>query len=161
MPDPLPRARLVARAIVSGEPAEDAEKIELATAALVSQPVQLRDGAPGSAVILEDKPGRALVATSAEDRRLLVFSESFHSGWQAFVDGARCSVLRVNGDFIGCVVGGGQHEVQFRFAPASLRYGCRLSLLGAAILCCGAGAVLLYGFRLRRKRCGGPTRDRP
>jgi hypothetical protein len=147
MPDPLPRARLVARVIVSSEPAKDAEQADIATSALVSQPVQLQDGPPGSAVILEDKPGRALVGTSAEDRRLLFLSESFHPGWQAFVDGARCPLLRVNGDFIGCVVGGGQHKVQFRFAPASLRYGCWLSLCGAGVLCCGAGAVLLYWRR--------------
>jgi len=44
-------------------------------------------------------------------------------------------VLRVYGDFMGCVVDAGQHEVQFRFLPRSFAIGRWASLAGIGLCC--------------------------
>jgi uncharacterized membrane protein YfhO len=63
-----------------------------------------------------------------------VLAESFHPGWRARVDAEPCEVVRVYGDFMGCVVPAGTHRVAFDFEPRSLRVGIALSLLGLVAL---------------------------
>jgi len=76
-------------------------------------------------------------------RQLLVLSESFDEGWTATVDGRPVRVMRVNGDFLGCVVPAGTHQVALVFAPAHLAWGARVSL-GALFV-----AALLWGIGRR------------
>ena len=44
---------------------------------------------------------------------------SYHSGWQATVDGRPVPVLRVNRDFLGCVVEAGRHRLTLDFQVIS------------------------------------------
>jgi hypothetical protein len=88
----------------------------------------------GNAKLLEDRPGRLTVAIHTTGRQLLVVAESFHSGWQATIDGVPTAVLRVNGDFLGTIVEPGRHQVSLLFRPWSLTWGRRLSLIGLALL---------------------------
>ena len=141
VPDPLPIARLVTRAIVSHNPADDIERVDLGTTALVSEPIDIPEGVPGQATIAAREPGRIRIRTQSASRQLLAVSESFHPGWNATVDGTEQRVIRVYGDFMGCVVEAGAHEVVLRFQPASLRIGKRLSCLG--MLLAVAGFLLL------------------
>jgi len=71
--------------------------------------------------------------TTAATKQLLVVTERFHSGWRATADGGPREPLRVYGDYLGCVVDPGQHRLAFSFMPASMRYGLRASLVGAAL----------------------------
>jgi uncharacterized membrane protein YfhO len=79
------------------------------------------------------------------------FTERFHDGWSASIDGIRMRMVRVEGDFLGCVVDGGVHTVTLRFRPRSFLYGAIVSAIGAALL---AGVliagVLIAGGSLRR-----------
>jgi hypothetical protein len=136
--DALPRARLLARVRVSQDPARDLASLDVAAEALVDHDPGLEPGEPGRARIVRERPGEISVATEARGRRLLVLSESHHPGWRAELDGEPRPLLRVNGDYLGCVVPAGAHEVVFRFAPASLRRGAWLSAasLAVACLCC-------------------------
>ena len=52
-------------------------------------------------------------------------------------------MVRVEGDFLGCVVDAGAHHVDLRFMPRSFVYGSIVSAIGAALV-----AVLLI-VRLR------------
>jgi uncharacterized membrane protein YfhO len=45
-------------------------------------------------------------------------------------------VLRVNGDYLGCIVGPGRQRVELEFRPASLRLGRMVSLLGIVVTVC-------------------------
>jgi hypothetical protein len=145
--DPLPRVRLVCRAIPSDDPARDLGIIDVETSALSTRPLGLDDGMAGSAVLTDERPGRLCVETSATGRQLLVVSESHDPGWRVRIDGAPAEVERVSGDFLGCVVGAGRHKVEFTFAPASVRWGRMLSLGGlAGVLALGGWSAL----RLRR-----------
>ncbi len=139
VPRPLPRARLVACAVGSDRPAADLDAIDPETTALVDPAaavsLDLEATAPrGEAVLTCDRPGDVRVSTEAGSRQLLVLAESCHEGWQASIDGRPCPVVRVYGDFMGCVVGPGRHAVEFRFRPWSLRAGAWLSALGGVFM---------------------------
>jgi Bacterial membrane protein YfhO len=131
---PLPRARLVTKIVVSSRPNEDIDNIDLESTALVEDTLQLQEGNQGEAYIISDRPGKIELNTTATSRQLLVLSESYHVGWQAKIDGESCRVLRVYGDFMGCVVNAGVHIVEFNFNPQSLRLGSWISVLGVGLI---------------------------
>jgi hypothetical protein len=139
----LPRARLVTRAVATAVPEVEITAIDVATTALVDEPVELEAGVAGEATIEEDDPGAVRIATHAATRQLLVLAESFHPGWRVEVDGEDASVIRVNGDFMGAVVETGAHELRFSFAPRSYALGRALSFAGLAVV----AAVALGGVR--------------
>lgn len=129
---PLPRARLVSKVVATDDPARDLQRIDPRGEALVEQPAELSElsGSPGKAEILSDRPGEIRLRVASTGRQLLVVGESFHAGWHAIIDGSPAPVLRVNGDFVGCVVEPGEHDVALSFKPQSLLWGRRLSLAG-------------------------------
>jgi hypothetical protein len=143
VPDPMPRVRLVHRARASAEPAADLLTIDVETTALTDRRLDLDDGPAGTAELDDERPGFLSITANTPGRRLLVVSESYDPGWQVLVDGVTAEVLRVNGDFLGCVVSPGRHTVEYHFRPASVRWGLALSLggLGLAVLL-GCGALL-------------------
>lgn len=134
LPRPLARARLVTNVIHSSAPEHDIDAIDVESTALVSEALQLPGSQAGTAAISSDRPGKIAVITTASSRQLLVLSESWHEGWQVKVDGTPRPVLRVYGDFMGCVVEAGQHEVEFSFQPRSLRVGKWLTGLGLGLI---------------------------
>ncbi len=149
--DPLPRARLVARSIESRDPASDLARIDPETTAIVDEAIDLPGGPAGDAVILLDRPGRITVRTESIGRRLLVVSESHHEGWRAAIDGRHARVTRINGDFLGCVVESGRHEVALVFDPASARVGRWAS--GCGLIVC----LTMLAGGLIRNRSGVPV----
>jgi uncharacterized membrane protein YfhO len=91
-----------------------------------------------------DRPGRLDVDVVAPGRRTLALTEQFHDGWVATIGNARLQTVRVEHDFLGCVVdGSGVQRVSLRFMPRSFVYGSIASAIGAALL----AAVLIVGLR--------------
>ena len=88
----------------------------------------------GSVRLAVDRPGRLVAYVDAPGRRVLAFTERFHDGWSATIDGAPLQMVRVEGDFLGCVVDAGVHRVDLRFMPRSFVYGSVVSAIGAALL---------------------------
>ena len=105
----------------------------LTAVALVAESVALAAGAPGRVDWRADDPGDLRLAVTAPGRQLLVVSERFHPGWRVEIDEQPGRVLRVYGDYLGCVVEPGPHEVRFRFEPESLRRGAFVSLLALGL----------------------------
>lgn len=70
----------------------------------------------------------------------LVLSDTWYPGWSASVDGDEVTVHRANVAGRAVRVPAGVHEVVFRFASRSLRWGWVLAVLGLAVL--GALAFL-------------------
>jgi hypothetical protein len=145
--NPLPRARIVTNALISHDPAVDIAKIPLETTALVHQRLDLESGSTGDVAITADRPSRIRISVDSPGRQLLVLSESFHSGWLATAGGERLPVVRVNGDFMGVVVGPGKAEVEFRFSPRSLRLGTALSVFGLSLIATACIAAVCSGIR--------------
>lgn len=153
---PLPRVRLLTRAEVSAQPRRDIAAIDVANTALVDQAVALDAGEPGEATLLEERPGEIVLATRAPGRQLLSVSESFHAGWRAWIDGEPAAVLRLYGDFLGCVVPPGEHRVRLHFEPWSFTWGTRISELALAAILVWLAAAAAGARRLRSAPPGAP-----
>ncbi len=139
----------MAKAKVSQNPARDLAQIDVATTALVDSPLSLPPGPAGEARLLSDTPGKIRVAAEAPARQLLVVSERYHAGWRCLVDNVATPTRRVNGDFFGCVLPAGRHEVAFTFQPMSLRIGKELSALGLGLLAVCCFVQLIVPSRVR------------
>jgi hypothetical protein len=143
VPNPLPRVRLVTQTKTSLNPADDITRICPDTTALTEVPLSLPISTPGKTVLTAERPGRLEIEVDCAAPQLLVLAESYHRGWRAAVDDDPQTVYRVNGDFMGCLVGPGKHQVIFRFQPDSLRRGWFASCAGLCLvsLCFFGGSV--------------------
>lgn len=141
VPDPVSRVRCVTKCVASDNPARDIESLDLASTVLADVPIFLPESDPGKAALIFDRPGKIGVEVEVPATQILAVTERYHQGWDAEIDGKPAEIVRVNGDFMGCVVGKGKHSVRFIFAPDDLRRGKALSTAG---LCLTAlfGAVL-------------------
>src|SRR5690606_15986809 len=71
----------------------------------------------------------------ANDDLFAVFSEVYYEkGWEAYIDGEPAPIIRANYALRGLVVPEGTHEIEFVFAPKSVRIGNMISLAGSLVL---------------------------
>ena len=103
-------------------------------------------GGRGTAVVTDYGPNTVHVHTSADADAWLVLSDTYYPGWTATVDGQPAAVLRGDLLFRVVPVPGGEHDVEFRFEPTSVRVGAVISLLSLAIV----AMVLVLAARARR-----------
>lgn len=84
---------------------------------------------------------------------LAVFSEIWYPhGWKAFVDGKEESIICANYLLRALKIPAGQHTVEFKFQPASVITGNRITMISSVLilLLCAAGVVAA----VRQKRDG-------
>lgn len=101
--------------------------------------------------IVRDEPDRVVVATRSDRPAWLVLNDTFAPGWTAVVDGSQAPILRANALVRAVAIGGGQHRVEFVYAPASVRVGLAISLAALTL-----AAFLLRPGRRRDVPDGGP-----
>ena len=153
---PLPRARMVRTVVVSDNVASDIRQIDVERTAVLDRPVaslgqvveeksDTEAASASTANILSDRPGLIEIVTSTPERRLLVLSESFDSGWKATQDGRPIEIYRAYGDLQACVVDAGVRRIVFEFRPASIRWGMAVS--GVALVVVGLSIVLFRPWR--------------
>ena len=120
VPGTLPRVRLVTQAVASRDPARDIGRIDLHTTALTELPVD-------AAGRLENRRGRPAVSRSVPAEWKSPSTRPAGNCWwfpKVIIPAGRrrrrpaAAGLRVNGDFIGCVVGPGKQNVLLEFRPA-------------------------------------------
>jgi hypothetical protein len=152
----LPRAFLVPNARV-------APSLGSALDEMVHQPFQpdqeviLADDAHNTAADMKTDPGgsgRATISsysdngvhihTSASGGAWLVLSDTYYPGWVASVDGQPTDVLRGDVLFRVVPVPAGEHEVEFRFEPTSVKFGLLVSL--GALLALALAAIVSGGW---------------
>jgi hypothetical protein len=140
--DALPRARLLTSATVA-----PINTINVETTAVVEEPVAL-SGTPGSARVVSDRAGHIDVETTGTGRQLLVLTERFHRGWRTRIDGGPATPIAVYHDFLGQVVDGGTHRIEFEFWPESFAIGLRVAIGGLLVM--AFVAVILDRIERRR-----------
>ncbi len=116
---------------------------------------------PYQTVVLEEKPKKTYgakqnfsapmiahynndsitIKTNANKDALLVLTDNFYPGWDAFVNGNYTKILRANYTFRAIEVPAGNNNVEFRYEPGSLFEGFIVSFISFG------GAV---GFFLKR-----------
>jgi hypothetical protein len=141
VPGLLPRARLVADAVVTEDELPVFARIDPARTAIIDQPAGELTGLPGTARITSDRPGRVEIDTDAPGRQILVWAERYNAGWNVTVDGQPAQLLRTYGDFLGCAVGPGKQHVVFHYQPASFARGLRITLAALCAIAALAGVL--------------------
>lgn len=151
---PMPRAYVVyAAETVAGDP-QAVERLlspafDLRNTALVAEPLSLPAAAPrpaSRATLVEYQPAKVVVAATAAQPGLLILGDLWHPGWRVTLDGQPAELLRANHVLRGVLLPAGQHHVEFRFQPSSLRNGGLLSLAALGFLL----ALLLLDRRQQR-----------
>jgi len=80
------------------------------------------------------EPQRVEIDVTLERPGLLVLADAYYPGWRASVDGRPAAILRTNRAMRGVALGAGAHHVVFSYAPASLRLGAALTVIGLIAL---------------------------
>ena len=115
------------------------------------------DSISGSITMAQYAPNRLVYKVTSGQTQLAVFSEIYYpAGWKAFVDGKESEILRANYLLRALVVPAGNHEIEFRFEPASFRYGQIISIMGSLLI---VGLVLLFMFIKRKGNFKDPSDD--
>lgn len=152
---PMPRAYVVyaAETVVGDRQAVErllSPAFDLRNSALVAEPLPLPAEAsqPASrATLVEYGQSHVVVEATASQPGLLVLGDMYHPGWRVTVNGQPAGLLRTNHVLRGVLVPAGQHRVEFRFQPSSLRNGGLISL--AALLVLAGLLALDRGGRLK------------
>ena len=146
----LPRFFLVHQARTAGSLAEaraliERQEIDFRQAAITDRPVTL--GAPSSPEtlsVINYQPASLELAVQTSAAALLVMSETYHPGWQAWLDGKPAPIYQTDIAFRGVAIPAGAHSVRMEFRPAVLPISVGISLATAAFL-------LLSAFLYRRR----------
>lgn len=150
-PEALPRAWIVHSAQRAG-PQEtldllSSEEVDPRETALVEdEPPPLRDPDDASedeARVTAYEPNRIEVSASTGARGLLVLSEVYYPGWNAYVDGEKAVTRRANHLLRAVPLPAGEHTVELRYEPWTLRAGIAISTLTAAAVLGVAAAALI------------------
>jgi hypothetical protein len=157
VPRPLAYVRLVTQSRQTSDPARDIRRIDIETTALADEPLELPAGPAGRILDVAQRPGRVEARVDCPARQLLVVAESYHPGWLARVDGRPQTVHRVNGDFLGCVVGPGVRQVVFEFRPRSLFTGRVIAFCGLCLVMLSLAAPLVSRSRRRGRESHSPS----
>lgn len=113
----------------------------------------LQEGA--SATILEKKNEYIKIEANATGNNLLFIGEIYYpAGWEAYIDGQKTDIHKVNFGFRGVIVPRGKHIVELKFEPDSFYTGKTVSIATNVIL---ALALIAGIFLERRKKGGRPT----
>jgi hypothetical protein len=106
-------------------------------------------GGQGTARVVSYAPGDIQIRTSATADAWLVLSDTYYPGWTAAVDQQPVSVLRGDVLFRVIPVPAGEHDVEFRFEPVSVKIGLLISLVAVLIVVVG---LVLAGTATRSGR---------
>lgn len=102
----------------------------------------------GDLDILSVKNNSLSARTSSDMPTFVVHAQSFFPGWKAYVDGKSKQIYLVNGVIQGIEVPPGEHTIQFKYDPWSVKVGALIS--GLTLL-----FVMVYILIENKKRAGG------
>ncbi len=81
-------------------------------------------------------PTHVTVKTNSSSPSILVFSDTYYPGWNAYVDQKKVDILRANYAFRALELPKGEHTVEFLYQPISFYVGVGTTLAG----------ILLFGI---------------
>jgi hypothetical protein len=119
---------------------------------------QIGDPAGSEAQITRYEPHRVELQTRNPQPGFLVLSEIYYRGWEAWIDGRRAPVERVNYTLRGLAVPAGDHRVEFAFRAHSFRNGAAYTLLGVLLLLVGANNRTRRALTKVESRLEGPAK---
>ncbi|MCB0657194.1 MAG: hypothetical protein KDC57_13710 [Saprospiraceae bacterium] len=94
-------------------------------------------------------PNRLVFSSDAPSEQLAVFSEIWYGpnkGWNAYVDGEPANLLRADYALRAMRVPAGQHTIEMRFEPSSVKIGKTISLITSGLLLLLFVGYLIYPY---------------
>ena len=127
-----------------------AGQVDLSQEVILEKPPSRAPVAGDSASAVVEKLGfnEIRIRTSAPAPSILVLSEIYYPDWSVEVDGTQAPIERANLYFRAVPLEQGEHDVVFRYRPASARLGLAVGL--AAWIAWGL-AVAIVAIRIGRK----------
>ncbi|MBI4300936.1 MAG: hypothetical protein HY677_07340, partial [Chloroflexi bacterium] len=92
------------------------------------------EGARDDVEIMSNKPERVLVWARMASPGILVLTDTNFPGWSVRVDGAPAPMLRADHLFRAVFVPGGEHTVDFTYAPNSYKRGVLVSFFSLGLV---------------------------
>ncbi len=120
-------------------------KVDLSSTAVIDQSKfkigDIRQDSTAQIQLIEYQPNRLIYKASAKTNSLAIFSEIYYpKGWKAFVNGKESEIFRANYVLRALELSPGDHEIEFRFEPASYYIGNKIMMVSSWIL------LLVIGF---------------
>lgn len=168
-PDAVPRAFFVGETDVVEDPQSTWERLRSSSfdphqTALLAEPVEapitpIDSGSTASVQLDAYAPPEIRWTVETDAPRLFVASEVYYpAGWNAYLDGEKVPIHRVNYLQRGVHIPEGEHTLEMRFEPTADRYGTWIA--GASTAVVYVGVFLLLGLRYRRRRSGSSAEER-
>ena len=89
--------------------------------------------------------------SSSPNDAFAVFSEVYYDkGWKAYIDGNEVPIIRADYILRALQVPGGNHKIEFIFAPTSMRISSIVSLIASIVLVLGLVAAGLISARKKK-----------
>lgn len=101
----------------------------------------------GSIRLTNYAPDELVYESSSPSDQMAVFSEIWYGpdkGWQAYIDGKEAPHVRADYVLRAMKIPAGQHEIRFKFNPASYHTGETISLISSLIILLGLLYALYY-----------------
>jgi len=97
----------------------------------------------GDTIFLKSyEPNELVYNSMASEEKLAVFSEIYYpAGWKSFIDNVEVPHFRVDYVLRGMIIPAGNHEIRFRFEPASYFIGNKISYASSGIF-----ILLILGY---------------
>jgi hypothetical protein len=93
--------------------------------------------------VISYKPNEVLIDATTENASILVLTDNYDPGWDAYVDNKKTQLYRVNYSFRAIVVPAGSHRIRFVYQPLSFLTGAYISCSIFILL----GFILMYSIR--------------
>jgi hypothetical protein len=104
-------------------------------------------GEPSPAQIVKHSPNRVVVETDLEAPGLLVLSEIWYPGWQAYDNGDPTPILRTDAILRGVYLDAGSHTIEFDYNPRTVCVGLAISSPSALALLIALAWTINRGVR--------------
>lgn len=120
------------------EPGFDAHRETLIEAPTNVIQLQTRSGDIEPAIIERCDSQTVQITTISSRDAFLILTDTFYSGWNAYIDGKQVHIYRANVNFRAIRVPSGKHQIRFEYIPMTFYTGLAIAataLLAVALLC--------------------------
>ena len=97
--------------------------------------------------ITKYEPKRVQISTTTSGEGMLVISDAYYPGWNAYMDGEEVPIFRANYVMRAISLPKGHHDIEFRYEPLSVILGFAISLTALILM----GIISIVSFRKFRK----------
>ena len=96
-------------------------------------------------------PNKINLLVNTSTNQLLFLSDTFYSGWKAYIDQNETKIYRADYTFRAVLVGAGSHRVVFSYEPKSFKTGLIITKLSISLLMILIiGSIIVKVLRLRK-----------